>query len=108
MDEVMSEQEMINWVKENDLSALIREGEPVEAPRATEREIMAVRTVRLPAAVYEDLQDLAESRGMGTSVLMRKVIEEWVASQLAPTGPRDVVPVTELLDFVQRAARPAA
>jgi predicted transcriptional regulator len=40
---------------------------------------MAVRTVRLATAVYEKLLRLANERGIGTSVLMREIIEEWVA-----------------------------
>jgi hypothetical protein len=108
MEEAMSKQEMIDWVRTNDLSVLIRDGDPVELSPSSEREVMAVRTVRLSAKVYEELQGLAESRGIGTSVLMRQIIEEWVVAQLTPGGQGGVIPVTELLAFLHRAARPAA
>lgn len=108
MEGDLKKQEMIEYVKNSDLSELIRNGEPAELPPPSEREVMAVRTVRLPARVYEQLQTLADQRSMGTSVLMREIIEQWVAAQLATGKPEDVVPVAELVAFLRRAARPAA
>lgn len=108
MESELSKQQMIEYVKNNDLVDLIRDGEPAELPPPSEREVMAVRTVRLPARIYDQLQRLADQRSMGTSVLMREIIEHWVAAQLTPSKSEDVVPVSELVAFLRRAARPAA
>lgn len=108
MESELSKQEMIDYVKNHDLSSLIREGEPAELPPPNEREVMAVRTVRLPARTYEQLQRFADQRSVGTSVLMREIIEQWVAAQLSADKSEDVVPVAELVAFLRRAARPAA
>ena len=108
----MTPEQMIDYVRNNDLSDLIRDGEPAELAPPTEREVMTVRTVRLTPTLYDQLLRIATQRGVGTSVLMRDIIEQWVARQTEQqTGKRhsdDVVPVADLMAFVQRAARPAA
>lgn len=108
MEDAMTEQEMINYLKDNDLSNLIRTGEPAEVTPPAAREIMAVRTVRLPTSVYDELLKVAEEQKIGTSVLMRQIIEQWVATRQAPYKAEAVVPVAELVEFLNRTARPAA
>jgi hypothetical protein len=108
MEKAMTPQQMIAYVKSNDLSGLIRDGEPEEFAPPAEREVMAVRTVRLAPTVYHQLLKLAEARGVGASVLMRQIIERWVAAQTGDVQAEAVVPVAELVEFLNRAARPAA
>jgi predicted transcriptional regulator len=108
MEEPMTEQQMVDYVKNTDLSELIRDGEPAELAPPDRREVMAVRTVRLAPAVYDKLLQIASDRGVGTSVLMREIIERWVADQTGEGANEAVVPVAALVEFLHRAARPAA
>jgi predicted transcriptional regulator len=108
MEKGMTEQQMIDYIRRHDLSDLIRSGAPAELAPPEEREVLAVRTVRLSPAIYDQLLRIAQGRGIGASVLMRQIIEQWVGAQNGTAAAEAVVPVAELVEFLNRAARPAA
>jgi hypothetical protein len=108
VEKPLTEQQMVDYVRNTDLSDLIRDGKPAELAPPDRREVMAVRTVRLTPAVYDKLLQIATDRDVGTSVLMREIIEQWVADQTGSGAKEAVVPVAALVEFLHRAARPAA
>lgn len=91
MESELSKQEMIDYVKNHDISSLIRDGEPAELPPSSEREVLAVRMVRLPARTDGQLQRFADRRSTGVSVLLREIIEQWVEAQLSSDKHEQVV-----------------
>ncbi len=64
-----------------------------ELPKATENNVMVVKTFRLPMRLDEQLKAIAERRGVDVSALLRDWVAEMVAADSAdvPVSLADVI-----------------
>jgi len=98
----------VAFAMDNDLGDLFDKGEVVRERRPAKM----VTALRIDLGVQAELEVAAAARGIGSSTLMRQIIEEWVSAN------RDAPPTDQLgelvrhLDAARRAAtslsRPAA
>jgi hypothetical protein len=88
------------FAMDNDLGDLFGNGEVVRERRPAKM----VTALRIDLGVQAELEAIAAARGIGSSTLMRQIIEEWVSVN------RDAPPTDQLGELVRHldAARLAA
>jgi hypothetical protein len=96
----MSANEATAFAMNNDLGDLFDEGEVVRERRPAKM----VTALRIDLGIQAELEAAAAARGIGSSTLMRQIIEEWVQAN------RDAPPPDQLGELVRHldAARQAA
>jgi hypothetical protein len=95
----MSPQEAAAHVMNNDISEFFEGGEVVTERRPAK----IVTALRIDLSIQAELEAAAAKRGIGSSTLMRQIIEEWVeAHRDAPTDHLD--DLVRHLDAARRAA----
>jgi hypothetical protein len=92
----------------NDLSDLFDEAEVVRERRPAKM----VTALRIDLGIQAELEAAAAARGIGSSTLMRQIIEEWVLANRDAPAPDQLGELVRHLDAARQAAtslaRPAA
>jgi hypothetical protein len=96
----MAADEAVAIVMNDDISELLERAEVVRERRPAKM----VTALRIDLGVQAELEAAAAARGIGSSTLMRQIIEEWVVAH------RESVPSDQLGELVRHldAARQAA
>lgn len=96
----MSADDAAAFAMDNDLGDLLDNGEVVRERRPAKM----VTALRIDLGIQAELEAAAAARGIGSSTLMRQIIEEWVSAN------RDAPPTDQLGELVRHldAARRAA
>jgi predicted DNA-binding protein len=85
---------------DHDLSEMFEDAEIVRERRPAKM----VTALRIDLDVQARLEEVAAARGMGTSTLMRLIIEEWVETNSDRPAPDHVRELVRHLDAARRAA----
>ncbi|GAB3811487.1 ribbon-helix-helix protein, CopG family [Micromonospora zhanjiangensis] len=87
--EQMTKDEIIAWFRTTEnLSPALAGMEPAvePAPRATPEAPMMLASIRLPVALVEQLDELAERQGTRRSDVVREALLGYVAARTGPVG----------------------
>lgn len=84
----------------NDLGDLFDKGEVVRERRPAKM----VTALRIDLGIQAELEAVAAARGIGSSTLMRQIIEEWVAANRDAPPPDQLGELVRHLDAARRAA----
>ena len=85
----------------NDMSELFEDSEVVREPRPAKM----VTALRIDLDTQAELEKAAAARGIGSSTLMRQIIEEWVRTHRDDTAaPNALGELVRHLDAARRAA----
>lgn len=88
------------FAMDNDLGDLFAKGEVVrDRPPAK-----MVTALRIDLSIQAELEAVASARGIGSSTLMRQIIEEWVAANRNAPPPDQLSELVRHLDAARRAA----
>jgi predicted DNA-binding protein len=85
---------------DHDVSEMFEDAEVVRERRPAKM----VTALRIDLDVQARLEASAAARGMGTSTLMRRIIEEWVEANSDQPAPDHVSELVRHLDAARRAA----
>jgi hypothetical protein len=95
-------------IMNNDISTLLERAEVVHERRPAKM----VTALRIDLGIQAELEAAAAARGVGTSTLMRQIIEEWVEANRTAPATDQIGELVRHLDAARRAAnslaRPAA
>jgi len=94
---------LINDFLYGDTSDTIVNGAPAEVPTHADEGVMVSRSLRLSLATDERLRKAAAERNMGVTVLMREVLEFWLAS----LDESATVPIADVLRVIGAMNRPS-
>jgi hypothetical protein len=104
----MSGSDAATFAMNNDLSSLLDEAEVARERRPAKM----VTALRIDLGIQAELEVAAAARGVGSSTLMRQIIEEWVLANRDVPAPDQLGELVRHLDAARRAAtslaRPAA
>lgn len=104
----MAPDEAASFAMDNNLADLFADAE-VAPPRPPAK---MVTTLRIDLTVQREIEAAAATRGIGSSTLMRQIIEEWVEAHRLGDAPDQVGELVRHLEAAKRAAealrRPAA
>jgi hypothetical protein len=104
----MSATDAAAFAMNNDLGDLFDEGEVVRERRPAKM----VTALRIDLGIQAELEAAAAARGVGSSTLMRQIIEEWVLAHRDAPAPDQLGELVRHLDAARQAAtsltRPAA
>ncbi|WP_432987339.1 ribbon-helix-helix protein, CopG family [Dactylosporangium sp. CA-233914] len=92
--------EAAEFALNNDLGDLFDEAEVVRERRPAKM----VTTLRLDLDIQAELEAAAGARGIGSSTLMRQIIEEWVAAHRGGPVPNQFGELVRHLDAARQAA----
>jgi hypothetical protein len=92
------------YVMGNDIGDLIADAEVVRERRPAKM----VTALRIDLDVQGELEAAAAARGIGTSTLMRQIIEEWVSSHRSAEPEDQIGELVRHLDAARRAANSLA
>jgi hypothetical protein len=92
--------EGVEFVLDNDLGEMFHNAEVVRERRPAKM----VTAVRLDLDTQAELESAATARGIGSSTLMRQIIEEWVAANRTAPPPDQLGELVRHLDAARRAA----
>ena len=85
---------------DHDLGELFEDAEVVRERRPAKM----VTALRIDLDVQARLEAAAAARGIGTSTLMRQIIEEWIETHADQSAPDPVTELVRHLDAARRAA----
>jgi predicted DNA-binding protein len=85
---------------DHDLSGQLANAQVVREPRFAKM----VTALRMDLAVQARLEAAASARGMGTSTLMRQIIEDWVETNAQERTVDHAAALVRHLDAARRAA----
>jgi predicted DNA-binding protein len=104
----MTAREAAAYAMENDLGELLADAEVVRERRPAKM----VTALRIDLETQTALEKAAAARGIGSSTLMRQIIEEWVAAHRDSPASDQIGELVRHLDAARQAAaslsRPAA
>lgn len=96
----MSADEAAAFAMDNDLSEYFEGAEIVRERRPAKM----VTALRIDLDIQVELEAAATARGIGSSTLMREIIEEWVRAQRTVPAPDQLGELVRHLDAARRAA----
>jgi predicted DNA-binding protein len=96
----MTAEQAASHALNHDLSEMFEDAEVVRERRPAKM----VTALRIDLDVQAQLEKAAAARGMGTSTLMRRIIEEWVEANIDQTATDHVSELVRHLDAARRAA----
>jgi hypothetical protein len=96
----MSPTEAAEYVMNNDISELFAEGEVVRERRPAKM----VTALRIDLDIQAEIEVAAAARGIGSSTLMRQIIEEWVEAHRNKPAPDQMRELVRHLDAARQAA----
>lgn len=87
--EGMTKDEIVTWFKDSDdisaaLTSMVRAIEPTTRPASGVPMLLA--SIRLPAALVEQLDNLADLQGVRRSDVIREALTAYVAEHTSPVG----------------------
>src|SRR5262245_48268871 len=88
------------YAMNNDLGELFEEAEVVRERRPAK----LLTALRIDLSTQAELEAAAAARGIGSSTLMRQIIEEWVEANRNAPAPDQIGELVRHLDAVRRAA----
>ena len=92
--------EAAQFALDNDLGALFDKAEVVRERRPAKM----VTTLRLDLDIQAELEAAAHARGIGSSTLMRQILEEWVAAHRDVPAPDQLGELVRHLDAARQSA----
>jgi hypothetical protein len=95
-----SANEAAAFAMDNDLGDLFDRAEVVRERRPAKM----VTTLRIDLGIQTELEAAAAARGIGSSTLMRQIIEEWVLANRDAPPPDQLGELVRHLDAARRAA----
>jgi hypothetical protein len=96
----MPASEAASYAMNNDLGELFDDAEVVRERRPAKM----VTALRIDLDIQAELEAAAAARGVGTSTLMRQVIEEWVRAHRDAPAPDQMGELVRYLDAARQAA----
>jgi predicted DNA-binding protein len=96
----MTPNQAANHAMDHDLGDLLADAEVVRERRPAKM----VTALRIDLDIQARLEQAAAARGIGTSTLMRQIIEEWVDHYSDQPAPDHVSELVRHLDAARRAA----
>jgi hypothetical protein len=96
----MTPEEAAEYAMKNDLSEMFDEAEVVRERRPAKM----VTALRIDLDVQAEIERAAAARGIGSSTLMRQIIEEWVAANRSESVPDQMRELVRHLDAAREAA----
>jgi len=96
----MPASEAVAFAMDNDLGDLFDEGKVVRKRRPAKM----VTALRIDLGIQAELEAAAAARGIGSSTLMRQIIEEWVTANRGTPPSDQLGELVRLLDAARRAA----
>jgi len=96
----MPANEAATFAMDSDLAGLFDEAEVVRERRPAKM----VTTLRIDLDIQSELEAAAAARGVGSSTLMRQIIEEWVRAHRDAPAPDQLGELVRHLDAARRAA----
>lgn len=96
----MSSEEAAAFAMGNDLGELFDKADVVRERRPAKM----VTALRIDLDIQAELEVAAAARGIGSSTLMREIIEEWVLAQRSAPAPDRLGDLVRHLDAARRAA----
>jgi predicted DNA-binding protein len=96
----MSPAEAADYVMNNDITELFDEGEVVRERRPAKM----VTALRIGLDIQAEIEAAAAARGVGSSTLMRQIIEEWVEAHRNQPAPDQIGELVRHLDAARQAA----
>src|SRR5438552_10329408 len=96
----MSGNDAAAFAMDNDLGELFDTADVVKERRPAKM----VTTLRLDLDIQAELEAAAHARGIGSSTLMRQIIEEWVAAHRDVPAPDQLGELVRHLDAARQAA----
>lgn len=96
----MSAEEAAAYVMNHDLSEFFEDAEVVRERRPAKM----VTALRIDLDIQAELESAAATRGIGSSTLMRQIIEEWVEAHRGAPAPDQIGELVRHLDAARRAA----
>jgi hypothetical protein len=96
----MSPGEAADYVMNNDISDLFDDGEVVRERRPAKM----VTALRIDLDIQAEIEAAAAARGIGSSTLMRQIIEEWVEAHRNQPAPDQIGELVRHLDAARQAA----
>lgn len=97
--EGMSQAEALDYVMNNGIADLLENAEHVKQRRPAKM----VTALRIDLGVQVELEKAAAARGVGSSTLMRQIIEEWVEANRG-VAPDHIGELVRHLDLARQAA----
>jgi predicted DNA-binding protein len=88
------------FAMDNDLSELFDSADVVKERRPAKM----VTALRIDLDIQAELEAAAAARGVGSSTLMREIIEEWVRAQRGAPAPDQLGELVRHLDAARHAA----
>ncbi len=88
------------YAMDNDLGGLFDEAEVVRERRPAKM----VTALRMDLDIQAELEAAAAARGIGSSTLMRQIIEEWVRAHRDEAVPDQIGELVRHLDAARQAA----
>jgi predicted DNA-binding protein len=96
----MSGNDAAAFAMDNDLGELFDSADVVQERRPAKM----VTALRIDLDIQAELEAAAAARGIGSSTLMREIIEEWVRTQRAAPAPDQLGELVRHLDAARHAA----
>ncbi len=96
----MSGNDATAFAMDNDLGELFDSADVVKERRPAKM----VTALRIDLDIQAELEAAAAARGIGSSTLMREIIEEWVRAQRAAPAPDQLGELVRHLDAARHAA----
>ena len=96
----MSGADAAEFAMNNDLGELFESAEVVRERRPAKM----VTALRIDLDIQSELEAAAAARGIGSSTLMREIIEEWVRAQRDAPAPDQLGELVRHLDAARHAA----
>jgi hypothetical protein len=90
----------VAFAMDNDLGELFGDAQVVRERRPAKM----VTALRIDLDIQAELEAAAAARGIGSSTLMREIIEEWVRAQRGAPAPDRLGELMRHLDAARRAA----
>src|SRR5262249_55828232 len=95
-----SANEAADYAMNNDLSDMFDEADLVRERRPAKM----VTALRIDLDIQAELEAAAAARGIGSSTLMRQIIEEWVQAHRDAPAPDQIGELVRHLDAARQAA----
>jgi hypothetical protein len=96
----MTSEEAAEYAMKNDLSEMFDEAEVVRERRPAKM----VTALRIDLDIQAEIERAATARGIGSSTLMRQIIEEWVEAHRNKPAPDQMRELVRHLDAARQAA----
>jgi hypothetical protein len=96
----MSGPDAAAFAMNNDLGGLFEDADVVKERRPAKM----VTALRIDLDIQAELEAAAAARGIGTSTLMREIIEDWVRTQRDAPAPDQLGELVRHLDAARHAA----